>query len=174
MSTSPSSEVCDLCFGLRGHARLKQHITDAFVREYERAVKEHERLKLLYTDVCWYYFETKCRTWTHPWPQSILDSHIELSGAVYGAHGRRGGEFGIFPTYYCGPVRDAPPLPPKIIFKELQNAKEYMLECEENCKAPYQWAPGGVLYDQLRQQTLVGKTRKREREFLDEEMSNGY
>lgn len=169
--------MCELCFGLRGHARLKQHIADAFVREYERAVKEHERLKYLYTDVCWYYFETKCRTWTHPWPQSILDSRIELSGAVYLDHGRRGeviGEFGRFPTYYYGTVKDAPLLPPKIVFNELQSARQYMLECEENCKAAYDWAPGGVKYEQLKRETLVGRTRKREREFLDVDMSDGY
>lgn len=166
-----------MCNGLRGHHRLKQHIAEEFVREYERAVTEHTRLKQLYSDVCWYYFETKCRTWSQPWPQSFLESQVVLHSAIYKTHERsRGGtsESGHFPIYYSGPVGDAPLLPPKIVFDELQSAKAYMAKCEEDCSAPYDWAPGGVKYEQLRQQTQVGKSRKREREFLDEDMKDGY
>ena len=53
---------------------------------------------------------------------------------------------------------DAPPLPPQILESELKAAKAYMDHCDAQRNAPFDWAPGGKLYDALLQSTLVGKS----------------
>tara|TARA_B100000579_G_scaffold425746_1_gene431917 strand:+ start:536 stop:832 length:297 start_codon:yes stop_codon:yes gene_type:complete len=66
-------------------------------------------------------------------------------------------EHGCFPMWYDGCLKDAPSLPPQIIQKELQDAKDYMIACETQMTAPYDWAPDGHLYNMLRRSTTVGQ-----------------
>lgn len=135
--------------------------TARFEREYRDARMEYERLSQLFKDVCWYNFETTCRLWKGPWRQSVLESHIELFGMCFERSWRRGClmEHGRFPAWYAGTIRDAPDLPPQIVLHELKAAKEYMEACAKQVTAPYDWAPGGVLFQELARQTLVGKAR---------------
>ena len=76
-----------------------------FEADYKLAQREVEQLTKLYSDACWYNFETRCRSWKEPWHESWDASPISLR------------------KYYTGSIRDAPALPPAIIFTELQHAK---------------------------------------------------
>ena len=123
----------------------------AFCDEYERAEDEYEQLLALLNDVCWYSFETQCRTWRHPWHESLEASYIELKAQVHSTrtdHGRTVHKC-TFPTYYAGMIADAPPLPPDIVLSEVERAKEYMLFMRDQRTAPHDWAPGGRKYEQL-------------------------
>lgn len=102
-----SSEQCPLCNGLRGHTRLKDAMFDEFEVDYKQAEREVQQLTQLYRDACWYNFETRCRSWKEPWHESWDASPISLR------------------KYYTGSIRDAPALPPAIVFTELQQAKDY-------------------------------------------------
>ena len=150
-------ETCELCCGLRGHARLKDVMCEEFETEHTRAQQEYDRLSALFKDVCWYNFETKCRTWNNPWSITWDGSPIELHGARITVDTSRGRarEIGEFPLYYRGPVRSAPELPPQIILVELQAAAEYLRCTLEQSTAPHDWAPGGRLYNKLLQTTCV-------------------
>ena len=150
-------EVCDMCFGMRGHTRLKNAMCDLFESEYTRAKDEHDRLSALLKDVYWYYFETKCKSWKHPWPTSFGMSSIQLNGIRLQIDKRNGRdrEIGEFPIYYIGPIKDAPELPPAILMQEVADAADYMEVCRRQVTAPHDWAPGGLLYNELRLQTRV-------------------
>ena len=139
--------------------KTRDWYTDRFEREYNDARDEFLRLSELFKDVCWYNFETRCRNWTHPWRKSDPDSVIELHGMHFDQFWNKGRrrESGHFPIWFNGAVAGAPELPPQIVLHELQAAKEYMLACEKQIAAPYEWAPGGKLYEALRRQTAVGK-----------------
>lgn len=140
-------QSCELCGGLRGHARLLDDTFELFNAEYYRATREWHRLKELFHDVCWYSFETKCRLWKDPWCATLGDSHIELHGVSHTTH--RHSEMTSFPEYYQGPVSAAPDLPVEIILIELKQAHEYMLETEKGRFACYDYAPGGRAYEKL-------------------------
>lgn len=131
--------------------------TDRFEREHRDARAEFVRLSELFKDVNWYNFETTCRAWMHPWHESDLDSPVQLHARVVTQKWARGClfEHGRFPMYYEGPVRDAPKLPPEIVLIELRDAFDYMKACEKQMSAPYDWAPGGFLYEHLRRTTVV-------------------
>ena len=45
---------------------------------------------------------------------------------------------------------------PEVVQRELKEAKEYMEACRTQISAPYDWAPGGALYEALRKTTAVG------------------
>jgi hypothetical protein len=132
--------------------------TDRFEREYRDAKTEYLRLASLFDECCWYHFETACRGWQAPWRATEAESHIELHGMQFHRKWNRGCliEHGRFPMWYEGPVRDAPLLPPQIVQKELEDAKAYMEACATQVRAPYEWAPGGSLYEELRRITPVG------------------
>ena len=150
-------EACCLCHGLRGHDRIKESMCDFFEDEFLEASREVDRLQNLFKDVCWYNFETKCRSWMHPWPYSQENSWIELHGTkivIDDSRGRRR-EVGLFPVYYSGTVRDAPELPPQILLTELVLAADHLAACKEQRNAPFDWAPGGRLYRKLLSETIV-------------------
>ena len=130
---------------------------EVFNTEFVAADLEYKRLQDLFKDVCWYSFETNCRRWQRPWPETIGFSHVELCGAVYETFIRNGREreAGRFPTYYAGPVRSAPLLPPAVLLDELRDAKRYRDQCLEQSTAPHDWAPGGCKYNELLQVTQV-------------------
>jgi len=132
--------------------------TQRFEREYRDAREEFERLSQLFKDVCWYNFETTCRNWRDPWRFSDPNSTVDLHAHVYERKWLRGClmESGRFPYWFKGTIRDAPTLPPQIVLNELRQAKEYMHACQQQITAPYDWAPGGHLYDELRRTTSVG------------------
>ena len=130
-----------------------------FEREYRDAQTEFVRLSQMFNDVCWYNFETKCRNWKCPWRQSQRESPMELRGMRFTRKWNRGRlmEHGYFPVWYVGRIDEAPCLPPEIVLKELMDAKKYMDACDKQRTAPYDWAPGGDLYNELQRVTLVGK-----------------
>ena len=130
-----SSEQCPLCNGLRGHKRLQDAMFKDFEADYKLAQREVEQLTKLYSDACWYNFETRCRSWKEPWHESWDASPISLR------------------KYYTGSIRDAPALPPAIIFTELQHAKDYARYMHTQRFAPYDWAPGGICYEAMLRQS---------------------
>ena len=122
-----------------------------FRKDHKQAVEECKRLESLLADVVWYNFETACREWQHPWPQSFGDSPVVLHGARYAYACKRGRlrESGSFPIYYEGIVQHAPKLPPEIVLLEVQSARSDVEASEKLTTAPWDWAPGGRLYEQL-------------------------
>ena len=53
------SETCELCCGLRGHARLQNALYDELSAECAAAEDEYARLQSLFKDACWYNFDTR-------------------------------------------------------------------------------------------------------------------
>ena len=115
--------------------------------EYCKVRDEYEFLLSLFRDCCWYNFETVCRNWEEPWHTSWAGSHTQLCGIR--AQTVNNTLDLSYPIWYRGAIRDAPPLPPLIIYKELQDAKAYMLYMKEQRWAPYDYAPGGHKYEKL-------------------------
>jgi hypothetical protein len=146
-----------MCNGLRGHARLRRVISEDFESEYADAKRERERLEALLSDVTWYQFEVNCRSWKPPWPETWGSSRIELLGARIERVVRNGRarEVGHFPVYYTGAIKDAPQLPPAIVYHEWKDACAYEAKCLMNTTAADDWAPGGHLYLKLLKTTLV-------------------
>ena len=140
-------ESCELCKGLKGHSTLKKVLFEELDLEYRRAKDEFKLLQELFRDCCWYSFETVCRDWEEPWHTSWGHSFIALNGVRVETNGSRISV--TYPTWYKGVVRDAPSLSPRIIYKELKDAKAYMLSMEEQRWAPYDYAPGGHKYEDL-------------------------
>ena len=161
-------DQCEACRGLRGHMRLKNLMCDEFEGEHTRAQLECKRLSELFKNVCWYNFETKCRTWKSPWPESWEMSNIELHGTRIEVDTRNGRdrEIGHFPVYYSGPVRDAPALPPEILLNELKDASDYLKFTLQQCTAAHDWAPGGSLYNKLLLETKVPTEFSRKRQKM--------
>ena len=111
------------------------------------AMCELAQLQTMYTNACWYYFECKAIKWHNPWHETWGPTDIYMLGYNFGSH----------PTYYNGPVDVAPHLPPQILSIEIAIAEG---ECERlRCSISdvSSYAPGGVGYEALRQQTLVGR-----------------
>lgn len=152
-------DECYLCHGLRGHNRLKTEYADLFNDELTRATIEVDRLESLMKDVNWYNFEVRCFQWRHPWPQTWGDSKLTLSGSAVDTVVRNGRnrEVGRFPIWFSGYIRDAPHLPAEIILSALNDAICYKESCAEQATAPFDWAPGGSKYEQLKEDTLVGR-----------------
>jgi hypothetical protein len=143
---------------------------EEFEGEHTRAQLEYQRLTALFKDVCWYNFETKCRSWKEPWAESWEGSEIELYGLrieVDTRHGRDR-EIGYFPVYYRGSIEDAPSLPPEILLNELKDASDYMEYTLKQCTAPHDWAPGGKLYEQLLKETSVPTDLSKKRKNAQE------
>ena len=140
-------ESCELCRGLKGHSTLQRSLYNRLNCEYRNACDEFEFLSSLFRDCCWYNFETVCRNWEEPWHESWAGSHTQLHGirALIKNHALHL----TYPIWYRGTIKDAPPLPPLIIYKELQDAKAYMLYMKEQRWAPYDYAPGGHKYEKL-------------------------
>lgn len=134
------------------HMEQMDAYRDHFAHQHMYAVQEYKRIEELLRNVVWYNFETVARTWRHPWPESCLDTALNLHGMHFALVPGRGGhkcEKGSFPVYYSGTVRDAPPLPPEIVLHELKMAYEHVKAMEVACAAPYEWAPGGRLYEKM-------------------------
>ena len=132
-------------------ARMDEY-HEHFAKEHRHAMAEYKRLEELLRNVVWYNFETIAREWRNPWPESYRDTTLLLHGMRYDIVAGRGGrlaEKGSFPVYYHGTVRDAPSLPPEIVLCELERAHQLVLQTGTACDAPYDWAPGGRLYEKM-------------------------
>ena len=142
---------CRRCEGMRAWYR------ERFARELREAREEVRRLGELFKEVCWYNFETRARTWTRPWYLSDPESFVSLGSMAYTQKWSRGHlvEYSRFGTYYSGPVKDAPILPPEVILTELKAAKEHEALCARNLHDPDDYAPGGIAYQMLLQTTQV-------------------
>jgi hypothetical protein len=139
------------------HEYRKDQISDYFVRRLAEATQELDNLRRVFRDVCWFNFEVHCRAWRPPWPQSIFGTRLKLHGynvQTIWVNGRRR-EYGTFPVYYDGPVHEAPPVPPQILMEELALAVSLVQYYKDASTAPYDWAPGGSLYQELLQTTLL-------------------
>jgi hypothetical protein len=92
------------------------------------------------------------------------DSPVILHGARYAYACKRGRlrESGSFPVYYEGIVQHAPKLPPEIVLLEVHRAHKDAKACEELTTAPWDWAPGGRLYEQhMRESDSVREYERR-------------
>lgn len=135
----------------------KEQLSDFFVRRHAEATQELKHLTRMYYDVCWYNFEVNCRTWSYPWPRTIPGSSLCIHAyrvEPIWVNGRKR-ECGTFPVYWSGPAEDAPPLPPQIIQEEIILAAKLVDMYKEAITAPYDWAPGGRLYQKLLRDTSV-------------------
>ena len=144
-------EQCELCHGLRGHKRLQNVFTHQFMREYDNAKAEYDRLKSLWHQVCWYNFEIQCANWMHPWHTSNPASGVSLHGTSIRIIRRNGieRELGTFPCYYSGQLLHAPVIPWAIIHNELLDAEAAVKWWHEQLTAASDWAPGGCKYNAL-------------------------
>lgn len=134
------------------HLAAMDEYNEHFAREYEWLWVEYKRVEELLKSVVWYNFETVARNWRHPWPESFANSTLQLHAQRYLLVQGRGGrkcEKSEFPTYFKGPVSEAPPLPPEIVLHELKLAYDAVVEAEKRCTASYDWAPGGRLYEKM-------------------------
>lgn len=131
-------------------------MSSAFEKEYKHARDEYRYLVNLFKEVCWYQFETECKNWSGPWAPSVEASPLTLHG-VHITLTNNSRLHVCWPVYYAGPIREAPPLPPDIVLKEVNAAYESMIAAKEQINAPYDWAPGGDLYLNLACNTFVGK-----------------
>ena len=112
-------------------------------------------LKALQGEVNWYNFEITALKWNWPWHPSFMMSPIILEG-MRTTHTRKRGkrhESVEFPVWYSGTLYDAEPLPHAVLANEILEAEDYVRRAEQNVNAPYDWAPGGKLYEQLRRTT---------------------
>ena len=147
--------LCECCADVEveraTHLAEMDKYAEHFAREYRFALQELDRLEMLLRDVMWYNFETVARGWRYPWFESYSDCTVELFGVRSELHRKRGhiAEKVTFPVYYYGHISDAPPLPPEIIMAEIRMAKELVEDAKVACSAPYEWAPGGRLYEQM-------------------------
>ena len=145
-------DACPLCRDRDTHLFFKDKMAGRFEREYKRARDEYYQLKNMFKEVCWYNFETQCREWRDPWPESQEDSPLTLHG--YRVTSLNGRVHGCYPVYYSGSMRAAPPLPPVIVLKEMRDAFEYMQQADAQQTAPYDWAPDGHLFQELLRTTV--------------------
>lgn len=148
-------DCCPLCRDRDSHLFFKDKMAGRFEREYKRARDEYRSLKQLFDEVCWYNFEIQCKSWRDPWPESLDESRLTLHGYRLEVNGGR--VHGCWPVYYSGYVKDAHPVPLLIVLTELSLAWNYMKDMEVQQTAPYDWAPGGYLYEKLVKTTAVGK-----------------
>ena len=114
--------------------------------EYAWALEEHRRLCRLFREAMWYAFEVRCRGWKAPWCESCPYSMLILCGA---RHETKSVGRGRYPIYYHGAVAEAPALPLEILARELELSLSEVERCRVDMEAPYDWAPGGVLYEKL-------------------------
>lgn len=170
---------CGVCGNLdrerKVHVAAMDEYHEQFTREFRQLKDECVRLQQLLKDVVWYNFETVAREWKHPWPESFKGSFLELHAHRYSTVQSRGGrqcEKATYPYYYQGPVANAPPLPPTIVLHELQLAYEAVREAETRCAAPYEWAPGGRMYQQLLRESPGVKAYQELSSKLQSESSN--
>ena len=142
----------DLEVERRVHLDAMDEFHEHFAREHRQCVEEYRRIERLFKEVVWYNFETVAQSWRHPWPETFGDSSITLNSTrceVVATRGGRTAEKVCFPEYYAGKIRHAPSLPPAIMLHELKLAFEAVQAAETACAAPYEWAPGGRLYEKL-------------------------
>ena len=150
MAEQANLDRCECCNGR--HNCLKQRLVEPLDWELADARSELQNLRGLQEEVNWFNFEVTCLKWNWPWHPSYIMTPIILEG-VRITHTRRRGkrhELLEFPVWYSGSVYDAEPIPYAILANEIKQAEAYVQRAEQNVNAPYEWAPGGAQYEQLR------------------------
>ena len=104
-------------------------------------------LQQLHQEANWYNFECSCRSWQEPWVQGEPDYQINLFGMVDVKRAYTS-DWCIRPVWYSGNLCDAMPLPIQILRNELETLSEELTRAREIAHAPYEWAPGGHLYEE--------------------------
>ena len=146
---------CERCGSIETEKKLHFEAMDQyhvlFAHRYDQLLVEELRLKALLRDVTWYHFKTVVRDWARPWPKSVGESPVLLRGVKVIQINKRGRtrETCTYPVYYGGSVSEAPPLPPTIIWNEITEIAEEIERARLQYLAPYEWAPGGRLYEQM-------------------------
>ena len=144
---------CECCDGR--HNCLKQRLVEPLDRELTDARSELENLRMLQEQVNWFNFEIACLSWNWPWHPSYMMTPLILEGMRV-THTRKRGkrhELVEFPVWFSGTVWDAQQIPYAILANEIKEAEAYVERAEQNVNAPYEYAPGGALYEQLRRTT---------------------
>lgn len=162
-------DYCEYCADPVRHMELRTELADDLQDMLDPAVSEFHALSHLFQDVCWYNFEVAARDWEEPWHASLPSSWVTISATVIKTHTAWTGhthETLEFPTYYCGCVSEAPPIPPQIILTELTEAYKYLLKMKDATMAVYDYAPGGRKYETLATTTLVGRDASTSSELL--------
>ena len=153
MGKHAALDHCECCDGR--HSSLKQRLVAPLDQELDDARSELASLKALQGEVNWYNFEITALKWNWPWHPSFMMSPIILEG-MRTTHTRKRGkrhESVECPVWYSGTLYDAEPLPHAVLANEILEAEDYVRRAEQNVNAPYDWAPGGKLYEQLRRTT---------------------
>lgn len=152
--TDADTESCQLCYGLRGHERLRDALSDEAKPLLERVEQELSRLNDLFAEANDYAFmwrNYKLSREQIDW--EIVDDHyVAMLGARVETYVRNGyeREATTFPVWYEGSISSAPYLPMWIIWNELELVRKEVARCKELVSAPYDWAPGGREYEKLR------------------------
>ena len=114
----------------------------AAMHVYVDLLLELHLLQELNRDVNWYNFECRCRHWSAPWTESDPNFIIRLLGVnELTSYNHR--------VYYWGPLNEATPIPSTILRNEIHNVTEELAHAWSAAQAPYDWAPGGHLYQKL-------------------------
>ena len=129
------------------HTDAMQHFRNLYV--------EQLFLEQLICEINWFNFECRCRTWCAPWTESDADFIVELLGVVNEEHCT---DRTIF---YMGQLRDATQIHGEILRNELALIKQERSQAYDLARAPYDWAPGGHLYEKLLREGLSAQTYER-------------
>jgi hypothetical protein len=103
-------DSCPCCQGLNHHKYQREHYLQLANGQTNSAFKEHQRLKSLYGDVCWYNFEVNASRWKKPWLETDQTSLVCLVSLHEST------------PWYHGEVGLAPILPPVVIGKEVKDS----------------------------------------------------
>ena len=152
-------DSCELCHGNHGfHRRARDQLQASIEQELKMAKRELSQLTSLLKEVLWYNFEIASFNWQGPWRKTNSHAQLRLHGfrlAEHRSHGRRGCSV-EFPTWWAGPVSDAPYCPPALLYRDIHDAQEGVRFLEERLYDAHLYAPGGSKYEELRKSTLVG------------------
>jgi hypothetical protein len=131
----------DSCPCCQDHER--EHYLQLAYGQTNSAFKEHQRLKSLYGDVCWYNFEVNASRWKKPWLETDQMSLVRLSSDTT-------------PPWYEGVVGLAPLLPPVTIGKEVKESLAEYKRALFNERDAIDYAPpNGKKYLELCRTTKV-------------------
>ena len=136
---------CEMCRGLRGHARLEEVLRNELEVQRDEAWAEVERLQTLFDHSIWYNFEVTASSWKHPWYLSWLDSWIGLETFRSTTQIRNGRSREVIGRRYwfSGAIKDAPKVPISIIHESLFEAIADAKVLDDAVRAVTEYAPDG-------------------------------
>ena len=136
--------------------RVKFEYYNAGMRAYENLMSELNLLQQLNSDLNWFNFECRCQHWSAPWPECDPNFTLRLLGVDDTNTNSLG--YIARPVYYSGPLHKATPVPSAIVRNEIERVAEELLEAWNLAMAPYDWAPGGYLYENLMREGSSART----------------